>query len=81
MSDPANFVRPPEKCSKAKIQEWVYAEVAATNPSLPARLVDTEEWSDYVNHHHFIPMSVEGVPEGFVFDYKRGKSPPSFAQR
>ncbi len=67
------FVRPPEKFSKQQIEAWVKEEAQTIGLDLPIDLVETEEWADYVNHHHFVPNSVEDIPEGYEFDYNWAK--------
>ena len=65
----SKLTEPPIKFTKEQIQTWMDAEVATINPALPATLYETEEWQDYINEHHFVPLTLEGVPDGYKFDF------------
>lgn len=71
------FTRPPQKFSAQQIEDWIRSEAGTIRPNLPVKVLTTEAWSDYVNYHHFVPLSVEGVPDGYVFDYNwvEGENP------
>lgn len=65
-----NFIRPPTRYSYSLMKKWVERTRKEIAPQIPSiDLVDTPEWSDYVNNHHFVPLSCDGVPEGFVVDF------------
>jgi len=70
------FVDPPVIFTRQKMQEWLGEEITKSRPNLPLELVDTEEWADYVNHHHFVPGTIEGLPENFEFDYNWSPEKP-----
>lgn len=60
---------PVEIYSKQQMFSWLRAELDKINPELELKLYSGQEWSDYVNYQHFVPLTLEGVPEGYVFNY------------
>ncbi|HLG20063.1 MAG TPA: hypothetical protein VI895_09660 [Bdellovibrionota bacterium] len=64
-----SFVRTPNLFKRKSIARWAKQVQEQFAPDLKVNLRTTEEWSEYVNHHHFVPLTCEGVPEDFLFDY------------
>ena len=65
-----DFVRPDRPMYSLQQMSQILEDARkAYAPNLPVRIVGTSEWADYVNHHHFVPSSCEGVPADFTFDY------------
>jgi hypothetical protein len=54
----------------AKIVSDIIASMGSRYPEgLRVKLLNTEQWADYVNHHHFVPLTCEGLKEGQHFDF------------
>ena len=63
------FNPPPLIFSKEQIRDWTNEEIQVAGRILPVNLMDTERWSTYVNYNHFVPLTLEGVPADYIFDY------------
>lgn len=60
---------PPELHSIQTMTTWAEGVAHAVNPGLQVKLLKTQDWADYINNHHFVPLTIEGVPEGYKFDF------------
>lgn len=44
-------------------------ELGIESSGATLKFLSSEVWGDYVNHHHFVNIQTEGVPEGYKFEY------------
>jgi hypothetical protein len=57
----------------------VYAGRLGLEQPPAVRLAGVQEWATYVNYHHFVPLTAEGLPEdhGYNFNYYEDAEPKS----
>ncbi|MBI4057140.1 MAG: hypothetical protein HY399_06285 [Elusimicrobia bacterium] len=60
---------PPQTFSKEQIDAWILEEIQKANSRMEYKLRETEEWSNYVNFHHYVSLTYDGVPEGYRFNF------------
>lgn len=54
--------------TREQVKEIVDTLVAQRGLRCVVRLLSTEAWEHYLNHHHFVPPTAEGHPEDFKFN-------------
>lgn len=64
-----NFIDPPVIHSKEQIAAWIQESLEKINPEIRFELMNGKDWSNYVNFHHFVPLTYDGVPPNHRFDF------------
>ncbi|MFH1262653.1 MAG: hypothetical protein V1495_04315 [Pseudomonadota bacterium] len=66
---------PPLKYTKGEIRRLVAQAVREIEPEMPWELADTQEWSDYMNFSHFVPLSCDGEDAKLDFAWVADENP------